>query len=461
MKSKTTLPLLVGLGLTLSSAVAFPQTSGAPDIVLLRNLDRGESYSGNWGYTSPTGVELAISGTRSGTTFINATNPTTATEVAFIPGPISGWREMATYGEYCYIVTESEGAALQVVSLANPLAPVLVTTLNPPAVPFVTAHEIKIDQQTGYLYAAGTNVGLVILDLTVSPTNPTVRGSWTGTYVHDLSLLNGKAYCAAIFAGRIYVLDVTQPGTPPVVGTPWTWPNAFPHNTWPTEDGNFLVTTDENNGGHLRMWDISNLSQVTQTDDILVPTGSIIHNAYIRGNYCYMSYYRDGLRVVDVSDPYNLVAAGWYDTHPAAGPDYEGAWGCWCFAADPGIAYISDMQTGTYILRFNPATTGIEEPGRVTPALPMFLGNFPNPFHPATAIRFELPQATAVKLRVFDPAGRAVRVLVDGARAAGTQSVVWDGRDDAARPVASGVYYYRLEAPDLDFSAAKGMVLAR
>jgi choice-of-anchor B domain-containing protein len=351
---------LIGLILAgvLLATVAEAQ-SPPENVVLLKHLDRGENYSGNWGYTAPNGTELAISGTASGTSFINATDPSNAHEVAFIPGPGSTWREMATYEEYCYIVTEEPGAALQVVSLANPLQPTLVATLNPPAFFYATAHEIKIDQQTGYCYVAGTNPatgqparGLVILDLNANPTNPPMRGNWTLQYVHDLSIKDGKAYCACINNGRIYVLDVTQPGTPPVVGTPWTWPNPFPHNTWPSDDGSLLVTTDENTGGHLRVWNINNLSQVTQLGEWISPTGAIVHNAYLRGNICYMSHYRDGLRVVDVSNPANPQPVGWYDTHPGVGSGFSGAWGCYCYAADPSIVYITDIQTGTYILQF-------------------------------------------------------------------------------------------------------------
>jgi choice-of-anchor B domain-containing protein len=426
------------------------------NVILLKQLDRGETYSGNWGYTSPEGIELAISGTRNGTTFIDATDPVNAYEVAFIPGPFSIWREMATYGPYCYIVTEAAGAAIQVVSLVNPLAPVLVSTLNPPDVPFTTAHEIKIDQQTGYLYAAGTRMdaaqsGMVILDLTTDTRTPQVRGIWTAYYAHDLSLLNGRAYVAAINSGRIVVLDVTNPGTPPILGE-WTYPGAVPHNTWPTPDGSFLVSTDETSGGHLRMWDITDLSLPEQTDEWISPTGAIVHNAYLRGDYCYMSHYSDGLRVVDAADPYNLLPVGWYDT--------GNAWGAYCFAADPTIVYISDIENGTFILRFVPPPTAVEEgppPSAASP--PLLLGSFPNPFRHGASIRFHLPRAERVSLRIYDAGGRRVRELAEGMLPSGGHAIAWDGRNDDARPVAAGVYYYRLEAAG--FSESQRLVLAR
>jgi hypothetical protein len=105
-------------------------------------------------------------------------------------------------------------------------------------------------------------------------------------------------------------------------------------------------------------------------------------------------------------------------------------------------------------------TTGVSEPEAAAPvAPPMLLGNFPNPFHPATAIQFDLAQAAPITLRIFDAAGRTVRVLVNGPLAAGRQSVRWDGRNQDAVPMASGVYYYQLEGAG--FSESRSMVLAK
>ena len=62
-------------------------------------------------------------------------------------------------------------------------------------------------------------------------------------------------------------------------------------------------------------------------------------------------------------------------------------------------------------------------------------------------------------LRVYDVSGRLVRTLVDGALAAGDHEVLWRGRDDGGREVASGVYLYRLEADGV--SESRPMVLVR
>lgn len=71
--------------------------------------------------------------------------------------------------------------------------------------------------------------------------------------------------------------------------------------------------------------------------------------------------------------------------------------------------------------------------------------NVPNPFNPATEIRFELASPGEVALRVYDVSGRLVRTLATGAHPAGEHVVRWDGRDDGGAPVSTGVYFYRLE----------------
>jgi len=87
------------------------------------------------------------------------------------------------------------------------------------------------------------------------------------------------------------------------------------------------------------------------------------------------------------------------------------------------------------------------------------LPNRPNPFNPSTRIEFELARAGQARIRVFDVSGRRVATLLDGNLAAGWHTVFWSGRDDEGRPVASGVYLYRVEAPG--FTRTRKMALLK
>jgi len=67
--------------------------------------------------------------------------------------------------------------------------------------------------------------------------------------------------------------------------------------------------------------------------------------------------------------------------------------------------------------------------------------NAPNPFSDSTQIPFSLIVAGEVRLAIYDPAGRLVRVLQDGPLAPGRYTRVWDGRDGAGNPVRRGLYF--------------------
>lgn len=85
--------------------------------------------------------------------------------------------------------------------------------------------------------------------------------------------------------------------------------------------------------------------------------------------------------------------------------------------------------------------------------------NYPNPFNPETKISYSLARPCRVRLEIFNLLGQKIRTLVDQQQAAGVRQVVWDGRNQSGEEVASGVYFYRLEADD--FSQTKKMILVR
>ncbi|MBD3336448.1 MAG: hypothetical protein GF355_13115 [Candidatus Eisenbacteria bacterium] len=100
-------------------------------------------------------------------------------------------------------------------------------------------------------------------------------------------------------------------------------------------------------------------------------------------------------------------------------------------------------------------TTGVEEGAEGT-ARRLVLRNSPNPFLRATTLRYHLPRSAHVRLDLFDVLGRRVATLIDERRPAGPQAVQWDGRDGQGRPVAPGVYLYRLDTRN--HSAAGRMI---
>ncbi len=99
-------------------------------------------------------------------------------------------------------------------------------------------------------------------------------------------------------------------------------------------------------------------------------------------------------------------------------------------------------------------------PARLIPHAYRLGTNYPNPFNPSTSIDFALPEDGMVRLSIYDVLGRRIKVLLDeGAQRAGYHTVAWDGRDALGRGVASGVYFYVLEAGA--FRQARKMILIK
>jgi hypothetical protein len=86
--------------------------------------------------------------------------------------------------------------------------------------------------------------------------------------------------------------------------------------------------------------------------------------------------------------------------------------------------------------------------------------NYPNPFNPATTIKYALPEAVDVKLEVFNVVGQVVRTLVDGHQNAGRYVVQWDASNESGHSLSSGIYFYRLQAGG-EFLEVKKMLLLK
>ena len=134
----------------------------------------------------------------------------------------------------------------------------------------------------------------------------------------------------------------------------------------------------------------------------------------------------------------------WLDAPPSAerAPDGAGAPGplaAWSGGGD---------GQGLYAIALTGASFCTDEPVGIPPPAAgndVGLEVHPNPFNPSTMVVYTLPQPGPVRILIYDVAGRLVRILVDGLRDAGRRSVQWNGRDNRGTPVASGVYFVRLE----------------
>jgi hypothetical protein len=116
----------------------------------------------------------------------------------------------------------------------------------------------------------------------------------------------------------------------------------------------------------------------------------------------------------------------------------DGAYAGSAFAAEQ-VASVSDVDELASPTRF------------------MLRADTPSPVGSAAAVYFDLPEVEWVTLRVFDVAGRCVRVLVDSEVPAGQHQALWDGTDDRGSRVSSGAYFCRMDAGS--FGATKRLVL--
>ncbi len=119
------------------------------------------------------------------------------------------------------------------------------------------------------------------------------------------------------------------------------------------------------------------------------------------------------------------------------------------------LGYASGQRVYKYTVR----RTGVAERASTVPENFALEQNFPNPFNPATAIRFSLPKPTNVKITVYDLSGRHLDDIVNETREAGTHTIIWDGADKEGRLLSAGVYFYKLVTAD--FTATRKMILLR
>jgi hypothetical protein len=128
-----------------------------------------------------------------------------------------------------------------------------------------------------------------------------------------------------------------------------------------------------------------------------------------------------------------------------------------CYAAGNAAVVMEKLpdklRAEAYVVSLDPASELIPN------TLKFSLENYPNPFNPTTTIFYTQPQAGSVSLEIFNIKGQKVRTLVNSHQASGSYQAVWNGRDDAGRQAASGIYFYKLQTPG--YTTMKKMLLLK
>lgn len=363
----------------------------------------GGATSGNdcWGYTSPSGREYALIGTSDGTAFVEVTDPGAATLVSFKTGPNSLWRDMKTYGDNAYVVSEG-GSGIQIfdMSAIDSGTVTLVNTITTGGCT-TASHNIVIDTTSGFLYRCGgsgspcagsTPQGLVIYNVGSNPDNPPFAGLYSTRYVHDAQVvvstrpgaLNGAqlAFCAADDGSgggtaNLHVLNVTNKASITTVATAAYTSNAFSHQIWLTPDQRYAYLNDELDeqsfgfNTRTRIFDVSNPAAPVFLGFFSSGSTSIDHNLYVTaGNKIFEANYRSGLRVFDNTSPTAPTVYGFFDTYEADDiADFNGLWSNYPFFPS-GTVIGSDLEKGLFVWRLGAAKLTFAFPG----GAPEFIG---------------------------------------------------------------------------------------
>ena len=319
----------------------------------LSNLPYDQELSDVWGYATDEG-EYALVGVYNGISVVDVTNPSSPNELAFFDGPLSTWRDLKSWGDYLYCINET-GGGLQIVNLAEVIAgsstPTYIENIS---LDFTTAHNIFVDENA-VLYVFGANPGVggcMMFDLTSDPENPSLLGVFDDYYFHDGMARGDTLWGGAVYEGVFSVVDVSDKDNPIIIGTQAT-PNSFTHNCWISDDGDYLFTTDEVSTAFVAAYDVSDLENIEELDRIQAwsPDSDVIpHNTHVAGDFVVTSYYTDGVSVVDVSHPSNMIEVGYYDTSENySGDGFNGAWGTYPWLPSGNIL-VTDIETGLYVI---------------------------------------------------------------------------------------------------------------
>lgn len=346
---KYILPLLLLLCTFSLSAQTF-------NVNLFGQVNRGdERYSGSWAYIAPDGSEYALIGAKTGTAVYAIDDADNITELGFIPGPETNWREITVLDQHAYVVTDvqDEGHSMQVIDLSNlPTDISLVTSYDETfQMGHIIQRDIYSDAPYVYVHGADSDDGTHIMDVS-DPANPTEVGVYApGYYLHDGHVKGDYLYAAAFYEDKIDVVDISDKTNPTLIAS-IPDPGNNTHSSWLTEDDKYLFVADEQDGVKSSIINVEDFDDPTPVARVLANDLSLLHNPYIRGDWAFCSHNTEGLVIYDLADPTLPVIVGQYDTFAGMSGGFSGLWSA-CPYFPSGKIIGADRTEGLFVWTFD------------------------------------------------------------------------------------------------------------
>ena len=328
-----------------------------------------------WGWVdAQTGNEYALMGMTNGVAFVDVTSPENPVFLGRLPTATaaSAWRDIKVYRDHAYIVADNVGAhGMQVFDLTRLRGQMAPQTFAADLVygDFGSAHNIAINEDTGFAYAVGTNTcggGLHIVNIT-TPNSPMFAGCHATVVTHDTQCVSyqgldadhiGSEICASSNGSHFEIVDVTDK-TAPVTISSITYPQlGYAHQGWLTDDHRFFLLGDEADETGFGMptrthvFDVSDLDAPVYISAYEAATNSIDHNIHVLGSRVFEANYTTGLRILEFSVLANndLMEVAFFDTYPASDAvGFAGAWGVYPYLPS-GTVIVSDASNGLFVL---------------------------------------------------------------------------------------------------------------
>lgn len=303
---------------------------------------------------------------------------------------------------------------------------------------FATPNGLAIDA-AGNLYVANNSGGRISR---VAPDGTVTQGFITGIPNPSGLLFNAARdtlYISHYASSQLSRVALADPGnvTTWVAGSPLDGPIGMAFDA-----DNNLYVGNFNDG---RIFRISPGGAMTELASIQSFMGFLIlSNGYLYAT----SYSRNQIYRLPLDGSSMEVLAGTGATGQADGPaasaTFDGPNGIVATASGDTL-FVSEFNTGKLRMIVSETPTGVE--GIAVPASGLWaVQNFPNPFHASTTITYALAEPSWVSIDIYNMLGQKVRTLASQSQSVGTQSVVWNGRNDAGQVVSRGAYVYTVRA---------------